>query len=141
MNFSRNRGPALTVGERTTVRGGESMRRDSAKKTSAAPRKMAFLGWKTSDQEEVERRRLRAQSEPFSFENLEPAIPVFGTFKVKSENGRSDRIAHIVELRSFQKSHNSCSCPDYQVNGLGTCKHIEALLAKLAGEHGRGVWN
>jgi hypothetical protein len=25
---------------------------------------------------------------------------------------------------------NSCACPDYRVNGLGTCKHIEAVLAQ-----------
>jgi predicted nucleic acid-binding Zn finger protein len=26
---------------------------------------------------------------------------------------------------------NYCSCPDFAVNTLGTCKHIEALLLRL----------
>jgi SNF2 family DNA or RNA helicase len=32
---------------------------------------------------------------------------------------------------------NYCSCPDFAVNTLGTCKHIEALLLRLGKRYGR----
>jgi predicted nucleic acid-binding Zn finger protein len=31
---------------------------------------------------------------------------------------------------------NYCACPDFAVNTLGTCKHIEALLLRLRKRHG-----
>ena len=34
---------------------------------------------------------------------------------------------------------NYCSCPDFAVNTLGTCKHIEALLLRLRQTHGSGA--
>ena len=33
-------------------------------------------------------------------------------------------------------SENFCSCPDFAVNTLGTCKHIEFTLTKLARKRG-----
>ena len=33
-----------------------------------------------------------------------------------------------VEIRSLAEPINSCNCPDHRINGLGTCKHIEALV-------------
>src|SRR6516225_10021891 len=32
---------------------------------------------------------------------------------------------------------NYCSCPDFAVNTLGTCKHIEALLLRLGKRYGK----
>jgi hypothetical protein len=45
---------------------------------------------------------------------------------------RSDtgQIYHI-EIRSLAEPINSCDCPDHRINGLGTCKHIEATLNRL----------
>ena len=83
-------------------------------------------GWRTTDEEEIERRRQRAASEPLAIEALEPGHPVLGTFRVSSEAGSYD-----VEIRSLTQPDNSCGCPDYEVNGLGTCKHVEAVLAKV----------
>jgi predicted nucleic acid-binding Zn finger protein len=34
-------------------------------------------------------------------------------------------------MRGPSLFENYCSCPDFAVNTLGTCKHIEALLAEL----------
>jgi SNF2 family DNA or RNA helicase len=34
---------------------------------------------------------------------------------------------------------NYCSCPDFAVNTLGTCKHIEALLARLRRRRGKAL--
>ena len=73
------------------------------------------------------RRRLRGQVEITKIEALEREHPVFGTFHVASSSG----VPYEVEIRDLKGRTNSCSCPDYQVNGLGTCKHIEGVLAAL----------
>jgi superfamily II DNA or RNA helicase len=90
-----------------------------------APR---FRGWETSDEEEIERRRERAAAEPFAIEALEPDYPVLGTFRIASAGGGS----YEVEIRSLVDGDNSCGCPDHQTNGLGTCKHVEAVLLRLS---------
>lgn len=95
----------------------------SRKKTA---RPSPSQGWRTTDEEEIERRRQRAASEPLAVEVLEPRQPVFGTFRVSSEAGSYD-----VEIRSLSQRDNSCGCPDYEVNGLDTCKHVEAALARV----------
>lgn len=84
-------------------------------------------GWQTTDEEEIERRRQRAAGEPLAVAALEPEHPVFGTFRVASEAGS----AYEVEIRSLSQPENSCGCPDHQVNGLGTCKHVEAVVARV----------
>jgi superfamily II DNA or RNA helicase len=37
-----------------------------------------------------------------------------------------------VTIRSLGQRANICNCPDFQVNQLGTCKHIEAVLHKIS---------
>jgi superfamily II DNA or RNA helicase len=64
-------------------------------------------------------------------EALEPEHPVYGTFRARSLKGRLEGAGYIVEIRALDDFLNSCSCPDYGVNGLGTCKHIEAVLAHV----------
>ncbi|HYU36052.1 MAG TPA: DEAD/DEAH box helicase [Thermoanaerobaculia bacterium] len=97
-------------------------------------RRPRFQGWLSTDEEEIERRRQRAQVEPLTVEALEADEPVFGTFRVGSAGGRvgsAQGSAYEVEIRSRVERDNSCGCPDHRVNGLGTCKHIEAALARL----------
>ncbi len=54
--------------------------------------------------------------------------PIFSEFEVTNpETTRSYRVA----VRGEQLAENFCSCPDFAVNTLGTCKHIEFLLGKL----------
>ena len=56
----------------------------------------------------------------------------------------SDFIIHNAErnsnyrlaLRGEEVGSNFCSCPDFRVSGLGTCKHIEWALHKLANTYG-----
>lgn len=98
----------------------------AAKKALA--RKPRFKGWKTTDEEEIELRRLRASTEQLRVEAFEPDIPFYGTYHVQSKG--SER-SYIVEIRSLMDHENSCECLDFRGNGLGTCKHIEAVLAKL----------
>jgi superfamily II DNA or RNA helicase len=93
------------------------------------PRPPRSPGWLTTDEEEIERRRQRAAGEPLVITALEPEHPVFGTFRVGSGAGN----AYEVEIRSVAERSNSCGCPDHQVNGLGTCKHVEAVLARVGG--------
>ncbi|MDA2923628.1 DEAD/DEAH box helicase [Acidobacteria bacterium AH-259-L09] len=96
--------------------------------SKALERKPVFRGWKTTDEEEIERRRLRASIEPIIVERLEPQQPFYGTYRTRSKVG--DR-SYLVEICSLRDLNNSCECPDYRVNGLGTCKHIEAVLTGL----------
>ncbi len=84
-------------------------------------------GWRSSDEEEIERRRWRGRTEVVGAEPLDAAEGHFGTFRVRSASGGS----YDVEIRSLDKSLNSCGCADHQVNGLGTCKHVEGVLAQL----------
>jgi hypothetical protein len=92
-----------------------------------APRPARSPGWLTTDEDEVERRRQRAIGEPLTVTPLEPENPVFGTFRV----GSGTASQYEVEIRSVAELSNSCGCPDHQVNGLGTCKHVEAVLAQV----------
>lgn len=86
------------------------------------PRKPAIgRGWRTTDVDEVERRRRRATSEAPQVRAHGRSF--YGVYTVQSVSGRS----HRVEFRSADKPINSCDCLDYEVNGLGTCKHVEAV--------------
>lgn len=85
------------------------------------------VGWRTSDEDEIALRRWRGQTEIPAVEALEPEHRLFGTFRVRSGSGGS----YEVEIRDLAGRTNSCGCIDYRVNGLGTCKHIEGVLAVL----------
>ena len=84
-------------------------------------------GWRSSDEEEIERRRWRGRTEVVGAEPIDQADRFFGTFRVRSASGGS----YNVEIRSLDKPLNSCDCADHRVNGLGTCKHVEGVLAQL----------
>lgn len=91
------------------------------------PRKPAIgQGWRTTDADEVERRRRRAAAEAPQVRAHGRAF--FGDYTVQSASGRP----HQVEFRAVDAAANSCDCLDYEVNGLGTCKHIEAVRQHLA---------
>jgi SNF2 family DNA or RNA helicase len=64
-----------------------------------------------------------------------PADGPYGDYTVKSASGRTYRIA----VRGPGLFENYCSCPDFAVNTLGTCKHIEAMLLQLRQRH-RKAW-
>jgi hypothetical protein len=87
----------------------------------------SLIGWLSSDAEEIERRRWRGRTEIRRIEALEPDAPYFGSFRVPATGGGT----YEVEIRSLDQPVNSCGCADHRVNGLGTCKHIEGVLARL----------
>jgi superfamily II DNA or RNA helicase len=57
----------------------------------------------------------------------------YGDYHVKSASGKDYRVA----LRGPGLFENYCSCPDFAVNTLGTCKHVESLLLPLRKRHGK----
>jgi hypothetical protein len=83
--------------------------------------------WRTTDAEELNRRRLRAQQESFTISNLDPQHPIFSNFSVESGSG----LTYEVEIRDLRSRQFSCDCVDFRINGLGTCKHVEAALLYL----------
>ena len=56
-----------------------------------------------------------------------PPGGAYGDYKIKSGSGKTYRVA----VRGPGLFENYCSCPDFAVNTLGTCKHIEAMLLRL----------
>ncbi len=87
-----------------------------------------IANWNTTDEHEVNRRRLRAIEEPpLSIENKTPVHPIFSTFKVCSQSGET----YSVEIRNLQKRVFASDTIDFQINGLGTDKHVEAVLLHL----------
>lgn len=95
--------------------------------TSAASRP---TGWDTTDDHEIERRVTRARAENFQFGRNGGSDSVFGEWTVTGEENRSYR----VEIRCLNLRVNTCGCMDFQINRLGTCKHIEALLFELGSQ-------
>jgi len=87
--------------------------------------------WRTTDQDEILRRVQRARDEKHSIINLEPEHPVYSQFRVGSPSG----MIYQVEIRDLCERAFSCSCPDFRINGLGTCKHVEATLIWLKRRH------
>jgi len=108
----------------------DAQRKAHARFRKAAGRvgnKAASLGWLTTDADEIALRRARAASEQLRVENLDRNEPVFSSFRVHSSSGAN----YTVEIRSLTELENSCSCPDFHSNGLGTCKHIEAVIRRV----------
>jgi SNF2 family DNA or RNA helicase len=85
-------------------------------------------GWDTTDTDEINRRKLRGQqTEELLLQPLE-SHAYFGSFLVHSKQNATK---YLVEIRSLDNYINSCECPDYRSNNLGTCKHIERTLFGL----------
>jgi hypothetical protein len=83
--------------------------------------------WRTTDEDEINRRRARAQTEAFSIANTNPRHPIFSNFRVQSGSG----LTYSVEIRELRQRQFACDCVDFRINGLGTCKHVEAVLLHL----------
>ena len=59
--------------------------------------------------------------------------PVFSEFLVTNpDTAKTYRVA----IRGEAPGDNYCSCPDYHINNLGTCKHIEQTLLTLKKKRG-----
>ena len=107
--------------------GARTKRRVAGKARAVLDRPPPLQGWRTTDDDEIALRRWRGRTEIIAIEALEPKQPYFGTFRVQSGSGGF----YEVEIRDLDGFSNSCGCIDHRANGLGTCKHIEGVLAAL----------
>ncbi len=83
-------------------------------------------------EEQISARQQRARK---AIHNIltEPTGQAYGDYVVKAATGMEYRVA----MRGPSLFENFCSCADFAVNTLGTCKHIEALLLRLHRRFGR----
>jgi len=81
-------------------------------------------------EQQIAERQERAKAAPLKVLKR-PASGPFGDYTVKSASGQTYRVA----VRGPGLFENYCSCPDFAVNTLGTCKHIEAMLLQLRKRH------
>ncbi len=113
------------------ARGSTKTRRVSppaaSRSKGSAGRPPTLPGWQSNDEHEIAVRRWRGRTLIASIESLEPREPVFGAFRTRSDSGSE----YVVEIRSLTENINSCECADHRVNGLGSCKHVEGVLAAL----------
>jgi SNF2 family DNA or RNA helicase len=83
-------------------------------------------------EQQIAERQDRAKATPLKVLKR-PGSGLFGDYTVKSASGKTYRVA----VRGSGLFENYCSCPDFAVNTLGTCKHIEAILLGLRHRHKR----
>ena len=107
-------------------RGGRS--KPPSAKTAAGPK---FQSWSTTDEEEVVRRRERAAAEAMKIAAVDVSGG-FGLYEVSHPAADRRTAVYHVELRSLDDQVNTCDCPDFAKNGLGTCKHVERALTFAA---------
>ena len=76
---------------------------------------------------QIDLRRQRAKAVKFQIDNLGKKR-VFSDYRVTNpESGGR----YTVAVKGFEVGDNTCTCPDFKANTLGTCKHIEAVLDTL----------
>jgi SNF2 family DNA or RNA helicase len=78
-------------------------------------------------EEQIEIRRQRAKAGRYRIENV-GKNRVFSDYRVSNPETGGE---YAVAIRGFDTGDNTCTCPDYKANTLGTCKHIEAVLEEL----------
>jgi superfamily II DNA or RNA helicase len=81
-------------------------------------------------EEQIDIRRQRAVEGKFRIQNL-GRNRVFSDYQIVNPSTGGQ---YRVSIRGFDVGDNSCTCPDFRTNTLGTCKHIEAVLAALREE-------
>ncbi len=81
----------------------------------------------TPDAWQRQLRRQFGRERKFEIENPGEE-PVFCEYRVTHPKSAG---SYRVAIRGAQPGENFCSCPDFATNDLGTCKHIEFVLARL----------
>src|SRR5690349_20647559 len=81
-------------------------------------------------EEQIDIRRRRAAAEQLRIQNL-GRNRVFSDYQITNPKTGGQ---YRVSIRGFDVGDNTCECPDFRTNTLGTCKHIEAVLAALREE-------
>ena len=89
-------------------------------------------GWNTSDVDEWAIRRTRAAEETMRVRAVKGSgAGIFCDYEVSHPDTDGKKVVHRVELRSLDHPRNTCDCPDFAKNRLGSCKHIERVLAAV----------
>src|SRR5215475_7766399 len=81
-------------------------------------------------EEQIDLRRRRAAEANFRIQNL-GRNRVFSDYQITNPATGGQ---YKVSIRGFDVGDNTCTCPDFRTNTLGTCKHVEAVLAALREE-------
>jgi len=84
------------------------------------------------EQWQIALRKQFGQLQNFRLKNIGDE-PIFSEFIVKNPQTQGQ---YRVAIRGQRIGDNYCSCPDFAVNTLGTCKHIEYTLARLQRKRG-----
>jgi len=108
------------------TRGTAMRRKGSRKKQQLLPRTHKPEGIGLAEWQ-IGLRRQFAREHHLCIENVGPH-PVFSEYAVTNPVTKK---SYRVVIRGDGLGMNFCSCPDYAVNTLGTCKHIEASLHRL----------
>jgi hypothetical protein len=117
-----NKGPKQRASKNTT----------RPKKRSTKPTEMKVSKiYKPEDLDLEEWQRLLrkqfAAQQAFKLKNI-GEHPIFSEFMLTNQqSGKTYKIA----VRGLEPGSNYCSCPDFTINNLGTCKHIEFTVLKL----------
>jgi superfamily II DNA or RNA helicase len=114
--------PATGTGRQKTKKAATAARVSRTRK----PEDLSLEQW------QIALRRQYAQKQVFRLVNL-GTEPIFSEFTVTNPaTGGEYRVA----IRGQSLGDNYCSCPDFAVNTLGTCKHIEWVLGELRRKRG-----
>jgi len=84
------------------------------------------------EQWQIALRKQFAQKQNFGLETMGDE-PIFSEFIVTNPQTNGE---YRVAIRGQRIGDNYCSCPDFAVNTLGTCKHIEFTLTRLRRKRG-----
>ncbi len=118
--MQRDQAKAKAKGSRTTSGRAKALSRRHP------PEGMSLEEWQRALRREFGRKAA------FRLRNL-GSRPVFSEFRVTNpEKGTT----YYVSIRGRDPWDNTCTCPDFAVNTLGTCKHIEFVLGRLEKRRG-----
>lgn len=92
------------------------------------PEGMSIEEWQVALREE------QARQADFTVEHLDDNR-IWGDYAVSSGPSR-----YKVAFRGVRSGRNFCSCLDFRTNGLGTCKHLEAVVLDLRKNIGGYPW-
>ena len=99
-------------------KGPKQKKRIAAISNTRKPNSLTFEEW------QLALRKQFSAEQKFSIKNI-------GDHQVYSDFEVGNPLTHKkykVAIRSQETGLNFCSCPDFKVNNLGTCKHIEAVF-------------
>lgn len=105
-----------------------SAKKNPATKRRAKPKAPPPLPPILTDEQSIEARRRNALDEKAPVTPLRLLDGFHGEYEVDSTQWSTP---YVVEMRDLNGFGNSCGCMDFQMNRLGTCKHIERVRQLL----------